>query len=671
MLNEGRLSCQVPGAVPLSGVSNFEFRQRIEHQEETSNMIRTVIHWLATMSRRSKQLILVIIDFILFSSAVWLAYSLRFNALYDPDINQVLLILAAPLIGIPIMYAFGLYTSITRYVGEHALWTIFKAIALTAIFWAVVAYVARLEGSTLVPRTVLVLFWLLSLLLVACFRYISRWLILEFTQEQTQRRNILVYGAGDAGRQIAATLRQSSNRITIIQVDDDPTMWGATIGGIRISDPSNLEKLIERHGITEGIVTMRSANSARRAEVVERLSNHGLRVRILPAFVDIADGKHTVDLIRDVEIGDLLGRDAVPPDVGLMESNTRNKVVLVTGAGGSIGSELCRQLSAVGVSKLIMLDSSEFALYQIDRELTKQTGFEKVAVLGSVDDAALMRRVMRDHSVQTVFHAAAYKHVPLVEANPFEGIKNNALGTYAVATAAYECGVEVFVLISTDKAVRPSSVMGASKRVAELIVQDFAEKSKQQKNGKVFCAVRFGNVIGSSGSVIPLFKEQIRNGGPITLTHAETTRYFMSIEEAAQLVIQAGSLARRNDESGTFPGRIFLLDMGKPVRIRDLAIKMVQLSNLTVCDSTNPNGDIAIQEVGLRPGEKLHEELYFSVEAANPTSHQKISVAAESAPDGLDIEEMYAELRELTVREDHAGLIAFLRRVAGMGLPSE
>jgi FlaA1/EpsC-like NDP-sugar epimerase len=282
-----------------------------------------------------------------------------------------------------------------------------------------------------------------------------------------------------------------------------------------------------------------------------------------------------------------------------------------------------------------------------------------------------MRRVMTENQVNTVFHAAAYKHVPLVEANPFEGVKNNAFGTYAVASAAFDCNVEVFVLISTDKAVRPSSVMGASKRLAELIVQDFAEKAKQQNKKKIFCAVRFGNVIGSSGSVIPLFKEQIRNGGPITLTHLETTRYFMSIEEAAQLVIQAGSLARRNDEAGDFPGRIFLLDMGQPVRIQDLAVKMVQLSNLTLCDESNPNGDIAIQDIGLRPGEKLHEELFFSVEAASPTAHKKISVAAESAPEGLDIEQMYKELKQLTADEDHAGLIAFLRRVAGMGALSE
>ncbi|MDP2731821.1 MAG: nucleoside-diphosphate sugar epimerase/dehydratase [Hoeflea sp.] len=634
-------------------------------------MIRRLIHWLAARDRRTKQSILVGFDFVLFACAVWFGYSIRYNMLYSPDITQVFLIFAAPAIGIPIMYAFGLYTSVTRYVGEHALWTIFKAVGLTAVLWTAVAFSVRLEGSTTVPKTVLVLFWLFSLLLVAGFRYTSRWLILEFIREPTPQRHILVYGAGDAGRQIAATLKQSSYRITIFQVDDDPSLWGATIGGIKIRSTDDLERLIERYGITEAIVTMRHANTARRAEVVEQLTGLGLRVRILPAFVDIADGKHTVDLIRDVEIGDLLGRDAVPPEHGLMAVNTRGKAVLVTGAGGSIGSELCRQLSAVGVSKLIMMDSSEFALYQIDREIAKQAGFEKVTVLGSVTDAALMRRVMTENKVSTVFHAAAYKHVPLVEANPFEGVKNNVFGTFAVASAAFDSDVEVFVLISTDKAVRPSSVMGASKRLAELIVQDFAAKAKRQNRGKVFCAVRFGNVIGSSGSVIPLFKEQIRNGGPITLTHADTTRYFMSIEEAAQLVIQAGSLARRNDETGNFPGRIFLLDMGQPVRIRDLAVKMVQLSNLTVCDETNPNGDIAVREIGLRPGEKMHEELYFSVEAATPTSHQKISVAAESAPEGLDIDVMYKELEHLTAAEDHAGLIEFLRRVAGMGLQSE
>ncbi|WP_066180026.1 polysaccharide biosynthesis protein [Hoeflea olei] len=634
-------------------------------------MIGSLIHWLAARDRRTKQAILVSCDAVLFTCAVWFGYALRFNQIYVPDSTQVLLILAAPAVGIPTMHAFGLYTSITRYVGEHALWNMFKAVGLTALLWTVVALSIRLEGSTTVPKSVMVMFWLFSLLLVAGFRFVSRWLILEFTRERSPQRNILVYGAGDAGRQIAATLEQSSYRVSIFQVDDDPTLWGTTIGGIKIASSNDIEQLIERHQIGEAIVTMRNANTARRAEVVEKLSGLGLRVRILPAFVDIADGKHTVDLIRDVEIGDLLGRDAVPPEPLLMEANTRGKTVLVTGAGGTIGSELCRQLSTVGVSRLIMMDSSEFALYEIDRELSKQPGIRKSAVLGSVTDTALMRRIMVENRVDTVFHAAAYKHVPLVEANPFAGVINNAFGTLATAQAALDSGVGVFVLISTDKAVRPSSIMGASKRLAELIVQDFAEKSKRSNNGKVFCAVRFGNVIGSSGSVIPLFKEQIRNGGPITLTDADTTRYFMSIDEAAQLVIQAGSLARRNHEAGDDPGRIFLLDMGQPVRIRDLAVKMIQLSNLTLCDESNPNGDIAIKEIGLRQGEKMHEELYFSVEAASPTSHKKISVAAESAPGGLDIDEMYRELGQIVAREDRAALVELLQRVAGMGAHPE
>ncbi|MDF1608410.1 nucleoside-diphosphate sugar epimerase/dehydratase [Hoeflea sp. YIM 152468] len=633
--------------------------------------IREAILWLAARKRRTKQAILVITDTALFSVAVWLGYSIRYSVAYQPDFIQTLLICAGPAIGVTVMYGFGLYRSVTRYVGEQALWTIFKAVGLTAVLWALVALIVRVQGYTVVPRTVLVLFWLLSLLLIAGFRYTLRWLIHEFTHNPMPRRKILIYGGDDAGRQIAATLKHSNHRMVIFQVDDDPTLWGATIGGIKISAPAEVESLIERHGISEAIVTMRRANISRRAEVVAQLSGFGLRVRILPAFADIVDGKHTVDLIRDVEIGDLLGRDAVPPEPGLMEVNTRGKSVLVTGAGGSIGSELCRQLSTVGVARLVMMDSSELALYQIDKELAKQAGLETVTVLGSVHDAALMRAVMSDNQVNTVFHAAAYKHVPLVEANPFEGIRNNTFGTFAVASAAFESNVEVFVLISTDKAVRPSSVMGASKRLAELIVQHFAEKAAQDRTGQVFCAVRFGNVIGSSGSVIPLFKEQIRNGGPVTVTHAETSRYFMSIEEAAQLVIQAGSLARRNDETGKFPGRIFLLDMGQAVRIMDLAVKMIQLSNLTLCDDSNPNGDIAIEEIGLRPGEKLHEELYFSVEAACPTSHQKISVAAESAPDGLDIDKMYKELQQLSARKDHAGLMALLRRVAGMGLPAD
>ena len=628
-------------------------------------MHKHLAHWLAARSRRGKQAILVGTDVSLFMAAVWLSYSLRLNEFHSPSFQQFLLMLFAPAIGVPALYAFGLYRTVTRYLGDYAIWTGVKAISLTAVVWGVVALIFRTEGSTTVPRSVLFLFWLLSILLVAGVRYLARWLLISFTQTRVKRRTVLIYGAGVAGRQIAATLSESSDRNTIFQVDDDRGLWGTIIDGQRIHTPDEIPRLIEQYGITEAIVTMRSAGTSRRTEVVDRLSSLGLHVRILPAFVDIADGKHTVNMIRDVDIGDLLGRDVVPPDMRLMEATTRGKVVMVTGAGGSIGSELCRQVASIGATKLVLLDSSELALYQINSELSRLSDVRIVPVLGSVMDAAFIRRTILEHNVDTIFHAAAYKHVPLVELNPFEGIQNNVFGTWNVAIAAFETAVTNFVLISSDKAVRPTNVMGASKRLAEMIVQKLSDKAFSEKRDKAFSAVRFGNVIGSSGSVVPLFKKQIRNGGPITLTNSEATRYFMSIEEAAQLVIQAGGLARGMDGADHM-GRIFLLDMGKPVLIRDLAVKMVQLSNLTICDEENPNGDISITEIGLRPGEKLHEELFISVDTATNTDHPKISVAPELPPESHDIESINQALEGLIARNDREGLLALLHSQTGM-----
>jgi FlaA1/EpsC-like NDP-sugar epimerase len=631
-------------------------------------MHKQIAHWLAARSRRGKQAILVSTDISLFMAAVWLSYSLRLNEFHSPNFQQVLLMLIAPAIGVPALYAFGLYRTVTRYLGDYALWTGLKAVSFTAVVWGFVAIAFRIEGSTTVPRSVLVLFWLLSILLVVGVRYLARWLLISFTQTRVKRRSILIYGAGVAGRQIASTLAESSDRNTIFQVDDDPGVWGAIIDGQRIHAPDDIPRLIEQYGLTEAIVTMRSARTSRRTEVVDKLTALGLRVRILPAFVDIADGKHTVSMIRDVDIGDLLGRDIVPADMHLMEANTKAKVVMVTGAGGSIGSELCRQVVSIGAAKLVLFDSSELALYQIDAELIGNRDVQIVPVLGSILDAGLVRRTITEHNVNTIFHAAAYKHVPLVELNPFEGIRNNVLGTWSVAAAAYETTVENFVLVSSDKAVRPTNIMGASKRMAEMIVQTLSDKAYREKKDKVFSAVRFGNVIGSSGSVIPLFKKQIRDGGPITLTHSEATRYFMSIEEASQLVIQAGSLARDMDQAGHL-GQIFLLDMGEPIRIRNLAVKMVQLSNLSICDDENPNGDIAISEIGLRPGEKLHEELFISVDTATNTNHPKISVAPELPPASFDMQIVIDNINELIERNDKDGLVDLLHNQTGMCRP--
>jgi len=628
-------------------------------------MHKHLAHWLAARSRRGKQTILVGTDISLFMGAVWLSYSLRLNTIHFPTYQQFILMLIAPAIGVPTLYGFGLYRTVTRYLGDYALWTGIKAVSLTAVSWAVIAVLFRIEGSTIVPRSVIVLFWLLSIFLVVGVRYLARWLLISFTMARVRRRSILIYGAGIAGRQIASTLAESGDRNTIFQVDDDRGLWGSIVDGQKVHAPEEIPRLIEKYGISEAIVTMRSAGTSRRTEVVEKLSALGLHVRILPAFVDIADGKHTVNMIRDVDIGDLLGRDVVPPDIQLMEANTKGKVVMITGAGGSIGSELCRQVASIGAAKLVLMDSSELALYQIDGELTGYSDVEITPVLGTVMDVALVRRTILEHDVDTIFHAAAYKHVPLVEINPFEGIRNNVLGTLNVAIAAYETTVANFVLVSTDKAVRPTNVMGASKRLAEMIVQTLSDRAYREKRDKVFLAVRFGNVIGSSGSVIPLFKKQIRNGGPITLTHPEATRYFMSIEEAAQLVIQAGSLARDMNRDAP-SSRIFLLDMGQPIRIRDLAVKMIQLSNLTTCDEENPNGDIVISETGLRPGEKLHEELFISVDTAISTRHPKISVAPELPPSTYDMEAVNQSLEGLIARNDRDGLLALLQSQTGM-----
>ncbi|WP_417427206.1 polysaccharide biosynthesis protein [Hoeflea sp.] len=636
---------------------------------ESVAMFRNLIAWVLARDRRLKQLVLMVTDTVIVLVAIWIAYSIRLNRFHVPNSAQMLLFISGPAIALPIFYSFGLYRSLIRYVGEAAIWAAFKAVGLTALMWGLLAFMTRSYGVEGVPRSVLVLFWLITLILVISSRFLARWILLLGTNKQVARRHFLIVGAGEAARQISASLQSDAPRLSVIHVADDPNLHGRLMGGNPVYPSSDLPDLVRRYDIREAIVTLRSASNVRRAEVIETLRKLEVKVRILPAFADIATGKHIVSMVREVEIGDLLGRETVAPDMKLMEANTKGKVVMITGAGGSIGSELCRQAASLGTAKLILLENSEVALYQILRELKRQANIEFVPVLGSVVDQALVCNVIREHGVNTVFHAAAYKHVPLVEENPFQGVINNALGTLAVANAAYETDVELLVLISTDKAVWPSSVMGASKRLAELIIQDFALKAKHKKPNKTFCAVRFGNVIGSSGSVIPLFREQIRSGGPVTVTHPEATRYFMSISEASELVIQAGSMAGSSDKPATENGNIYLLDMGEPVLIKDLALKMIRLSNLTVNDEANPHGDIAIKIIGLRPGEKLHEVLLISVKPPHHTAHPKISVAVEPPPEGLDFDALYRDLKEISAAHDREKLMELLHRVTGLTAP--
>lgn len=634
-------------------------------------MMKDLVVWLLARNRQTKQLTMMVMDAFIVILASWLAFSFRFSAFHEPNFPQAMMILAGPVIAIPLFYGFGLYRSLIRYVGEDAIWSAFKAVGLTALLWGLLAFMIRAYGAQGLPRSVLVLFWLLTLIMVISSRFLARWFLLLQTGPVRPQRHIIIYGAGEAARQIAASLKSDNPRLSILHVVDDPNLQGSLMGGDAVYLADDVTELIKRYDIKDAIVTLRTASTVKRVKVVETLRKLGVKVRILPAFADIADGKHAVNMIREVEIGDLLGREIVTPDKQLMEANTTGKVVMVTGGGGTIGSELCRQAASLGAAKLVVMETSEFALYQIVNELELQADLEIVPVLGSVCDSSLVRRVIRQHDVKTVFHAAAYKHVPLVQANSFEGVRNNALGTLAVASAVYDTDAEVLVLISTDKAVCASSVMGASKRVAELVVQDFAARSKLHKPEKTFCAVRFGNVIGSSGSVIPLFRRQIRSGGPITITNPQATRYFMSIAEAAQLVIQAGSIARPENQVLEDQGSIFILDMGEPVRIMDLAVKLIELSNLTVCNEANPDGDIAIKVIGLRPGEKLHEVLLESVEPPHPTKHPKISVAVEPAPDNLDLEKLYRDLETVIVAQDQDKLMALLALVTGQGKPVE
>ena len=584
---------------------------------------------LVNLSRPAKHGLMIATDAVLLLVAVAAAFYLRMGEIFAPNVQQIALMIVAPVIAIPVFLKVGLYRSVIRYLGEQALWSVVKGVSLASLLWAALAFMTQMTGLDGVPRSVPVLYWLLGLVLVSGSRFAARWMLWLPLRKRFAGRQVLIYGAGNAGRQLVASLRKGRDLFPAGFLDDDPDLRGKDVEGLRVYHPDELAVLIERFDIHDVIVTLPSVSNARRREVVEFLEHHPVRVRILPALSDVANGKHLVNMVRQVDIGDLLGRDMVVADANLLSRCITNKVVLVTGAGGSIGSELCRQVMALAPAKLVLLESSEFALYQTDRLLRATAQCEIIPCLGSVVDQPLLARLMAEHVIQTVYHAGAYKHVPLVEANVLETVVNNIWGTMALASESFAAGVETFVLISTDKAVRPTNVMGATKRWAELVVQSFALRAMQQGTAQRFTAVRFGNVLGSSGSVIPLFKEQIAGGGPVTVTHPEITRYFMSIYEAVELVIQAGSLAEG--------GEIFLLDMGEPVKIIDLARNLIRLAGHSLRDNAHPDGDIDITFIGLRPGEKLFEELLIASGNAEGTVHPKIMKANEPGLDSLQL----------------------------------
>ena len=570
------------------------------------------------LPRSTKQIITIVVDFVCLFFAVWGAYCLRLGYWYEPSTEQFALFLLAPVIAAPIFVINGLYRSVIRYVGEQALLAIVKSMGIATLLWTGVAFMTEMRGLEGVPRSVPLLYFMLATGFVAASRFGARWLLWLPLRKRYSNEQILIYGAGQAGHQLATSLLQGDKLFPAAFVDDNPNLVGKDLGGLRVHSVSQLPWLIEHYEVSSVIVCLPDVSSDKRREVVELLEQHRLKVRILPGLSDIVSGRNLVSLVREVDVGDLLGRDPIAADPALLHKCITGKVVLVTGAGGSIGSELSHQIAALSPKQLVLLDHSEPALYQVHRKVEGLNACPVVPCLGSVADADLIQHVFKTYHVQTVYHAAAHKHVPLVESNISEGVKNNILGTQNVAKAAAEFGTETFVLISTDKAVRPTNVMGSTKRWAELAIQQVASS---QNNRTIFCAVRFGNVLGSSGSVIPLFKEQIQKGGPITVTHPEINRFFMSIHEAVELVIQAGSMAKG--------GEVFLLDMGESVKIVDLAKKMISLAGLTE-KTADGKGDIEIQFTGLRPGEKLYEELLIDSAGAEKTAHPKIMRAHEA-----------------------------------------
>ena len=583
-------------------------------------------HPLLALPRVTKRILALSIDTGLCALTVWIALCLRLDGWVILKGNLWLAIGLSLMIALPVFISFGLYRAIFRYAGIAAFTTIAKAVFVYGVLYAVSLAILAIPD---VPRSLGLLHPPLLLLAIGGSRAVARnWLSGEYVS-QLQRNalpKVLIYGAGSAGHQLSAAMSNSKEMNAVGFLDDDPRKQGQEINGLRIYNPTSLPSLVSKHNIKHVLLAMPSASRQRRNQILDLIRKARVSVRTLPGLMDLAQGRvHTSDL-RDLDIEDLLGRDAVPPNASLFNKNIRGKVVLVTGAGGSIGSELCRQIIKGGPTKLLLVELSEFALYAVHQELmqlsseTTKPAIELLPLLASVRDEDRMREIMRTWRPHTVYHAAAFKHVPMVEHNPAEGVKNNVLGTWTTARVAAEQGVSHFVLISTDKAVRPTNIMGASKRLAEMVLQALAAAAPLQGWTTHFGMVRFGNVLGSSGSVVPLFRKQIKDGGPVTLTHADITRYFMTIPEAAQLVIQAGAMANGGD--------VFVLDMGEPVRIIDLARHMVELSGLSVLDEANPHGDIAIQITALRPGEKLYEELLIG-DNPLPTSHPRIMKAHE------------------------------------------
>ncbi|MDJ0836768.1 MAG: nucleoside-diphosphate sugar epimerase/dehydratase [Acidobacteriota bacterium] len=605
-----------------------------------------MLEHLSKLPRRSKKLVLAGIDLGLLYLALWLSFFIRLETWWPVGITDNLeIMILAPLIALPAMYRMGLYRAVIRYMSPRFMMPLLKAAAMASM---VLLILVAMTQAIHVPRSVYGIYWILAAGLMGGIRILAREILPVYQEPTKSKTNILIYGAGQAGTQIMTAMQKSGEYRAVAFIDDNREIHGCDIMGYRVYGPHELPRLIETYAIREILLSIPSAPRSRRREIIRQLEPLRLVVKTLPGIRDIVAGEVKIDDIREVGIEDLLGRDAVAPSQDLMKARIAGKTVMVTGAGGSIGSELCRQIASVGPERLVLFEQNEYALYQIESELSKL--FPKrdiVAVLGDVTDAPRVNAAIRENRIHTIYHAAANKHVPIVEKNCAQGVRTNILGTWRLANAARDNDVETFILISTDKAVRPTSVMGATKRFAELILEGLSGRG----HGTCFTMVRFGNVLGSSGSVVPLFREQIRRGGPVTVTHPEMTRYFMTIPEAAQLVIQAGAMGKGGD--------VFVLDMGEPVKIMDLARNMIRLSGLTVREGNN--GDIPIECVGMRPGEKLYEELLIG-DNTFPTKHPRIMRAEEDALDWNTVRGLVSDFEAALANQDEAGIRRLLIR---------
>lgn len=636
---------------------------------------------LLGLPRWKKRVLQMAVDTGLLWLSLWLAFFLRMDSVWaaQPLGGHAWLFLASPVVTLPILAKAGLYRAVLRYLGPPTLWRLAAAVSLAAILLSALLWLKGV-GPVVIPRSITPIHALLNLALMVGVRLIARnWLQgigPSLPREHQPDANsaprpahVAIYGAGVAGNLLLATLQKERNRKVVAFLDDNPDLHGRTISGVPIHDPAHLGQLVDSLALSEVLLALPSISRARRNVIIGRLALYPFTVRTVPGFRDLANGSLKVDELREVDISDLLGRDPVEPDVALLERCIRDQVVMVTGAGGSIGSELCRQVLRIGPSTLILFEHCEYNLYCIQQELQEtikrdHLRVQIVPILNSVRDQQRLFDVMSAWNVDTVYHAAAYKHVPMVECNMAEGILNNVFGTLYSAQAALRAGVRNFVLISTDKAVRPTNTMGCTKRLAELILQALACESNPVPYGDRsglalpnrtrYTMVRFGNVLGSSGSVVPLFRQQIMAGGPITVTHPEITRFFMTIPEAASLVIQAGSMGTGGD--------VFVLDMGEPVKIRELAEKMILLSGLTLSTAEQPDGDIGIEYVGLRPGEKLYEELLIG-EDVSPTPHPMIMRASESRLSWEGLKTILDELSTAIANDNYPDMRAIFTSV--------